>query len=299
MSGVKTACFDELRLKASELGFDAIGVVRAEKLPEDRAWLETWLSEGCQGDMSYMERNTEKREDAALLVEGARSVIVTLTNYYTEPKQAEGVPVIARYAYGKDYHLVIKERLKSLSEGLEGRCFVDSAPVFEREWARRAGLGWIGNNTMLISRELGSFCFIGVVVTTAEWDFYSEPQGHDYCGRCKKCVEACPTGALSLHRLDARKCISYHTIENKGEYPVEIKRLAEDRVFGCDICQEVCPWNGRARQHSVADFIPSQEVMQLQRSDWMEMENPVFKRLFKNTPLERTGLHRIVRNLKE
>lgn len=285
--------------KAATLGFDGIGVAPYEKLGQEIRHLQLWLQKGCQAGMSYMERNVDKREDPRLLVENAHSLIVTLTNYFHPFRQAEGIPVIARYAYGKDYHKIVKEKLEQLKGQIAGRCFVDSAPVLEHEWARRAGLGWVGKNTLLINREKGSFCFIGIIITPEKFDRYHIPFDKNYCGNCNRCIEACPTGALAPYQLDARKCISYHTIENKGEYPEFVKQKAGERIFGCDICQEVCPWNSRAKMHQVAAFLPSPERLNLQKENWKKMDEFTFARLFKDTPLERTGLVRILRNLSD
>lgn len=293
----------KLKDLARETGFDAAGVAPVALLSGEMARLRRWIEAGNNAEMGYMARNLDKRENPALLVEGAESVIVTLTNYYTARKQVAGIPRMAKYAWGKDYHLVLKERLRLLLGELQrvepatGRCFVDSAPVLEHEWARRAGLGWLGKNTLLLNRELGSFCFIGVIVTTAVFDVYDEPFTDSFCGLCNRCVEACPTGALSAHELDARKCISYQTIENKGEYPENLKRLAEGRIFGCDACQEVCPWNRKAKEHRVPEFLPKPEVIGLTEQEWLEMDEVRFEGLFKNMPQERTGLKRILRNL--
>lgn len=291
--------YGRLIAEGVSLGFNAVGIARAEALPEAAARLRSWLGKGAQADMDYMARNVEKREDIRLLVEGARSVIVTLTNYYTPCKQPDGIPRIARYAYGKDYHIVVKERLRQLMGQMEGRCFVDSAPVLEHEWAKRAGLGWLGKNTLLINKKWGSFCFIGVIVTTTEFDTYSTPFENNYCGACTRCIEACPTGALSDCEVDARKCISYNTIENKGTYPEILKKRAGGRIFGCDICQEVCPWNKVAQMHNVPEFMPDNRVMQLTAADWQGMDASTFLQLFKNTPFERSGLDRLKQNIPE
>lgn len=288
---------------AREIGFDAAGVAPVALLSDDVAKLRDWVEQGHHAGMDYMARNMDKRENPALLVEGAKSVIVTLTNYYTSQEQVSGVPRMSKYAWGKDYHIVVKQRLWKLLDEIcksvpaEGRCFVDSAPVLEHEWARRAGLGWLGRNTLLLNRELGSFCFIGVIVVTAEFGEYDKPFTSSYCGNCNRCVEACPTNALSAHRLDARKCISFQTIENKGDYPGELKQLAGGRIFGCDACQEVCPWNRRAKEHRIPEFIPRREIMGLTAGDWRGMTEERFKQLFRDMPQERTGLQRIVRNL--
>lgn len=293
---------DTLLSEGLEAGFDAVGVAPVEKLTQEREILQQWLDDGCQAGMAYMSRNLEKREDVSLLVPDARSVIVTFTNYYPPVRQKAGAPLIARYAYGKDYHLVIKERLRKLMRGLgniPGRCFTDSAPLFEHEWARRAGLGWIGKNTLLIHRQKGSFGFIGIVVTPCVFDCYSQPFEGSYCGTCTRCVDACPTGALQAHRVDARRCIAYHTIESKVPCPEEIKAVAGNRIFGCDRCQEVCPWNKRAEGHRIPEFLPGPEFLELGREEWMAMDETAFLRLFKDTPLERAGLEKIRSNLMQ
>ena len=295
---------DAVKGIARAIGFDAVGIAPAALLSDEVSHLRAWVAAGKHAGMGYMARNMEVREDPERLVPGARSVVVTLTNYYSSSRQAEGIPQIAMYARGKDYHLVIKERLHALLQqllelapGMEGRCFVDSAPVLEHAWARRAGLGWQGKHTLLIRKGLGSYCFIGVAVITAEMDAYDAPFTASYCGTCTRCVEACPTGALSPGEVDARKCLSYQTIENKGDYPEELKRLAGGRIFGCDACQEACPWNKELTEHSVADFRPSPEAMNLTAADWQAMTPARFKALFRDTPLERTGLERLKRNL--
>lgn len=295
---------DQLKHMAREIGFDAAGIAPVALLSEEVRELEHWVSGGKNAGMGYMARNMEVRENPERLVEGARSVIVTLTGYYTAEKYREEVPRIAMYARGKDYHIVVKERLFALlkriqqeEKGVAGRCFVDSAPVLEHAWAKRAGLGWQGKNTLLIRRGLGSYCFIGVIVSTLEPEEYDRPFTGSFCGTCNRCVEACPTGALVPGELDARKCISYHTIENKGDYPEEIRKAAGNRIFGCDICQEVCPWNQKLPEHRIAEFRQNPEVASLTAQDWKTMESRRFKALFKDTPLERTGLSRILRNL--
>lgn len=295
---------EQLKQMALQLGFDAVGVAPVALLTDEVAGLKRWVAEGKNAGMAYMARNMELRENPALLVEGARSVIVTLTSYYSAEKYPDGFPRIAMYAWGKDYHIVVKKRLHALLESIRqeepqvvGRCFTDSAPVLEHAWARRAGLGWQGKNTLLIRRGLGSFCFIGILISTLEPEQFDLPFTTSHCGNCTRCVDACPTGALIPGELDARKCISYHTIENKGEYPEEIKENAGLRIFGCDICQEVCPWNQRLQEHHIPEFLLSPEVVSLTFQDWQTMDNRRFRTLFRDTPLERTGLQRILRNL--
>jgi epoxyqueuosine reductase len=289
--------FEALREKALSLGFSAVGVAKVEKLSAARGRLEEWVAAGRHAGLGYMERNADKREDPTLLLEGAQSIIVTLSNYYTSFTPV-GVPLISKYAYGKDYHIVVKSGLRQLMDGMDGRCFVDSAPVFEHEWARRAGLGWLGKNTLLINKQWGSFCFIGVIITTARFDRYSDETNQSHCGTCSRCVDACPVQALSAAGLDASRCISYHTIENKETYPEEIKQRAGNRLFGCDTCQDVCPWNRRLKEHSCRAFDMPAEVAHLGREDWLQMDELRFRELFSDTPLERAGLEQIVRNLK-
>lgn len=300
-----TDFMDSLLEKARELGFDACGVAPVDVLSREKERLLHWLSKGFQAGMGYMANNIEKRENPALLVEGARSVIVTLTNYYTPRKQDIQAPVVARYAYGKDYHIVVKDRLHRLlaflrensGQEISGRVFVDSAPVFEHEWARRAGLGWIGRNTLLINPRLGSYCFIGVIISDFEPSRYSLPEERDFCGRCNRCVEACPTGALSSREVNANLCISYNTIERKGEISSEIKEKMGERFFGCDACQEVCPWNGKAAMHRVDEFLPNEWLMRMDREEWLSLDEATFKERFKDSPLLRPGLEQIKRNL--
>lgn len=294
--------FDSLENKAKELGFDAVGVSPILELEDMERGLIEWIKSKKHGDMSFLERNIDKRRNPALLVENARSIIVVLANYYTDIKTS---PIIARYALGKDYHWVLKKKMNDLLSYIEnvdgkdgGRCFVDSAPIFEQEWGRRVGLGWKGKNTLLINRDIGSFFFIGVIISTVEFDSYSVPSNKNYCGKCTKCIDSCPTSALSLHGLEATKCIAYNTIENKGEYPYDIKKKSGDWIFGCDICQEVCPWNKKIKLHNITEFSPDEEVLKLNYEDWKNMTPAQFKRLFKGSPLERTGLKRIKRNLQ-
>ena len=291
---------------AKACGFDACGVVPVDILSRERERLEQWVERGFHAGMNYMANNMEKRENPALLVEGARSVIVTLTNYYTPKLQLEGVPVVARYDYGKDYHRVVKDRLFKLYACLEetigrkimGRVFVDSAPVFEHEWARRAGLGLVGRNSLLINPRLGSYCFIGVIISDFEPSTYSLPEKRNFCGQCNRCVEACPTGALSAYEVNANLCISYNTIERKGEIPSEIKKKMGVRFFGCDACQDICPWNRKAVAHHIDEFSPNEWLMWMSREDWLSLDEETFRERFKNSPLLRPGLEQIKRNVK-
>lgn len=290
---------DEVVARAGALGFAACGVAPVADLAEADGRLVAWLAGGMQADMGYMARNRKKRRNPALLVEGARSVVVTLTNYYAPPlASAPGMPVVARYAYGRDYHGAVRERLRQLfaflreREGrpLRGRVFVDSAPVFEREWARRAGLGWIGRNTMLIHPRWGSFTFIGVIISDFEPESYSEPFPSNRCGVCRRCVEACPTGALGPGGVDSNKCISYNTIERKDAVPAAVKARMGDRFFGCDACQEACPWNRRAIPHRDDAFRPNEWLRRMTREDWSRLDEAAFRERFADSPLSRPGL---------
>ena len=290
---------EEVTAKALGLGFAACGAAPVAGLAEEGRRLDEWLARGGQAGMAYMARNREKRCDPALLVEGARSVIVTLTNYYAPPLSGSpDVPVVARYAYGRDYHGVVKGRLFQLfaflqeREGrrLRGRVFVDSAPVFEREWARRAGLGWIGRNTLLIHPRWGSFCFIGVIVSDFEPEAYSEPYAANRCGTCRRCVDACPTGALRPFFVDANKCVSYNTIERKDPVPDAVRERMGGRFFGCDACQDACPWNRRAIPHRDEAFRPNEWLRRMTRRDWLRLDEAAFRERFADSPLLRPGL---------
>ncbi len=291
---------EAIKEAARRIGFDAAGIAPIALLSEEVEHVRRWVREGKHAGMGYMERNEEVREDVRRLVPGAHSVIVTLTNYYDPRPQPAGVPRIAMYARGRDYHAVLKERLHALLREIrqkepeaEGRCFVDSAPLLEHAWARRAGLGWQGKNTLLIRKGLGSFCFIGTIITTTRFDRYDTPFTANHCGTCRRCVDACPTGALQPGSLDARRCISYQTIENKEDCPDELLRLAGERLFGCDACQMACPWNARLTPHRTADFLPQGDNMELTAADWLAMSPEQFRERFRGSPLERAGLLRL------
>jgi epoxyqueuosine reductase len=290
---------------AKQLGFDFCGISKAEKLSEEETYLESYLKENRHGKMGYMENHFDKRLDPTLLVPGAKSLIVLLFNYYTKNKQIDDTYKISKYAYGKDYHFIIKDKLKELVKKIEeklnlkinGRIFVDSAPVLERAWAAKSGLGWIGKNTMLINKTKGSFFFIAEIIS----DLELEPDGpiKDYCGTCNACIEACPTGAIEApNKLNGSKCISYLTIELKDEIiPDEFKNKMDDWIFGCDICQDVCPWNRFAVEHSEINFRLPEEIKNLTKKDWEELDEIRFKVLFKNSPLKRTKYKGLKRNI--
>ncbi len=306
MESTSTDVSARIKTKARELGFLACGIAEAVCLEDERLRLDHWLREGMHGEMSYMANHFDKRLDPRLLVENARSVVSVLLNYFPSEKQTDNeAPVLSKYAFGTDYHLVMKDKLGELllfiqSEiaPCQGRCFVDSAPVLDRAWAVRAGLGWIGKNTNLISVEHGSFFFIGELII----DLELQPDNQvvrNHCGTCTRCLEACPTQALvAPYSLDARKCISYQTIENRGEIGEDLIGKFENRVFGCDICQDVCPWNLKSEAHNEPAFHPDTRLMNLKKKEWHEMDKPLFNELFRNSAVKRTRFEGLKRNLK-
>ena len=294
----------KIKQKALELGFSAIGISKAECLEKESKQLKEWINKSFHGEMQYMENHFEKRVDPRKLVAGAKSVISVLYNYYPKEQQKKDTYQISKYAYGRDYHYVLKEKLHRLYDFINneihetnGRAFVDSAPVMDKVWAARSGLGWIGKNTNLISKELGSFVFIGELILDLELNDSNLPI-KDYCGNCTKCIEACPTGALKPYQLDARKCISYLTIEKKGELPPEFKGKWNDWIFGCDICQDVCPWNSKARPHNNPQFKLTEKFQYLKKEDWEKLDKTRFKKIFKNSPVQRTRFEGLKRNLE-
>ncbi|MGM0377968.1 MAG: tRNA epoxyqueuosine(34) reductase QueG, partial [Bacteroidota bacterium] len=295
-----------IREKALELGFDDVGFVSAGPLNEENRFLDEWLRSGYQGGMDYMERNAEKRNDPSMLVPGARSVVVVLQNYNPSRKDQPGPGFkISRYAFGRDYHKVLKKRLKKLMSYIQeevapdagGRFFVDSAPVSERSLAARAGLGWIGKNTNLLHPRLGSYVFIGELILDIELTPGSLIR--EACGGCTRCLEACPTGALvAPYQLDARKCISYLTIENKGDISSDMADHFQGWIFGCDICQEVCPWNWKAPPHHEPDFNLRLELKEMSRDEWFALDEDAFDHLSRGSAIRRTGYKGMMRNLK-
>lgn len=293
----------KIKDKALELGFDACGIASAKKLDKHKAFLKSWLEKGLHAGMHYMENHFDKRTDPTELMPGAKSVISVLLNYFPEKVQPENVPVVAKYAYGTDYHFVIKDKLKLLLNFINsdiqpctGRFFTDSAPVLDRAWAAEAGLGWIGKNTNLIVPHKGSFFFIGELILDIELD-YDKPI-EDYCGSCTKCINACPTNALIVpYLLDSNRCISYQTIENKGEINGQLKGKFENRVFGCDICQDVCPWNKYSKPTHEKQFSPDKKFLELTTGEWSAMDEEKFHGLFNKTPVMRAGFKGVKRNL--
>ncbi len=291
--------------KAIETGFADCGIAAVEKLVEEELILNQWLLKGMHAGMEWMERNKDKRVDPSLLVPGARSIISVLLNYYTEEMQSDPeAPVISKYAYGRDYHKVMKKKLKNLLSyiqeiipGAYGRAFVDSAPVLEHAWASRSGLGWIGKNSLLLSKDYGSYVFIGELIIDKELQ-YDQPM-NDHCGTCTLCINECPTHAINNDRtVDSGKCISYLTIENRNEIPEKFRNSFFNRVFGCDICQEVCPWNKKLKAHNIPDLQPSGELMNLNKQDWEEMTEEDFNRIFVGSTVKRTKFSGLKRNIE-
>tara|TARA_Y100001980_G_C14504012_1_gene279724 strand:- start:169 stop:1083 length:915 start_codon:yes stop_codon:yes gene_type:complete len=291
-----------IKKSAKNLGFLSCGISKAEFLEEEAPRFEKWLNEEKHGQMAYMENHYDKRLDPRLLVPGAKSVVSLLLNYYTDEHQVEGAPKISKYAYGTDYHFVIKEKLKQLFQILQeeigeinGRVFVDSAPVMDKAWAGRSGLGWMGKNTNLINKKVGSFFFIAEMILDLKLD-YDTPVT-DHCGTCTACIDSCPTEALTPYNIDASRCISYLTIELKDQIPSEFQNKMDDWSFGCDICQDVCPWNRFSKPHSEPLFEPRTELLEFTKKDWEELTEATFDTIFKNSAVKRTRYRGLKRNL--
>lgn len=291
--------------EAIRLGFMACGISKAEFLETEAPRLENWLNNNLHGEMKYMENYFDKRLDPRLLVDGAKSVISLSLNYYTEEKQADvDAPKISKYAYGQDYHTVIKDKLKTLMFFIEenigevsGRAFVDSAPVLDRAWAQRSGIGWIGKNANLISKQNGSFFFLAELIVDLELD-YDYPFQTDHCGTCTRCLDACPTDAIIAPQVvDGTKCISYLTIELKNEIPNEFKGKMDNWMFGCDICQDVCPWNRFSKAHNETAFKPENGLLELNTRELTEITDEVFKKVFKGSAVKRTKFAGLKRNI--
>jgi epoxyqueuosine reductase len=294
-----------IKQTAARLGFDYCGIAKAQRLDEDAARLQQWLNKGMHGTMQYMENHFEVRVDPAKLVPGARSVITLLKNYFPSQQQVEAAPKISKYAYGKDYHEVIREKMKVFLETIHeeigevnGRGFVDSAPVLERSWAQRSGLGWIGKNGNLLTKESGSFFFIATLIVDLSLE-YDDPFAKDFCGTCTKCIDACPTEAIMPDKVvNGSKCISYFTIELKDMLiPGEMKGRFDDWAFGCDTCQDVCPWNRFSQPHTETAFTPVPEILNMTTKEWEALPEETFKKLFKHSPLSRTKWKGMQRNI--
>ncbi len=295
----------KIKEEAQRLGFFSCGVSKAGFLEEEAAHLEQWLKEGKHGKMAYLENHFDKRLNPTLLVEGAKSIISVLHNYFPEPhfKQPEGSPKISVYAWGIDYHIILKQKLLALAEYIQNtlfsdfqyRIFVDSAPVMDKVWARKSGLGWIGKHTNLISPKAGSYYFIGEIICNLDLS-YDYPI-RDFCGTCTRCIDACPTEALLPYQIDAKKCISYLTIELKTQTPLGFEEQSEGWAYGCDICQEVCPWNRFSRPHTGQEFKPLDFILQYSMEDWLNTEPTAFKKLTKTSAMSRIKWGKMQENL--
>ena len=289
-----------IKQKAAELGFDFCGISKAGFLNEEARRLETWLQRDYHGKMTYMANHFDKRLDPTKLVEGAKSVISVILNYFPE-KELNTELKISKYAYGEDYHFVLKRKLTGLLEFMQesigdinARIFVDSAPVMDKVWAKKSGLGWMGKHSNLINREMGSFFFLGEIICDLELE--TDGPIKDYCGTCTACIDACPTDAIAEpYFVDGSKCISYLTIELKENIPDEFKGKMQNWVFGCDICQDVCPWNRFSKSHKTPEFIPGEELKN--KKDWEEITEEIFKEIFKNSPIKRTKFEGFKRNV--
>jgi len=301
MSAERYSAF--IKQEAKRLGFEYCGISKAEFLEEEAPRFEKWLHQGMNGQMDYMANYQDMRLDPRLLVPGAKSVVSLLFNYYPNEKQNEGSPKVSKYAYGRDYHYVIKDKLKeflaSLNEHIgevHGRAFVDSAPVLERAWAAKSGLGWIGKNAQLIRPGKGSFFFLAELIIDLELEHDGPIK--DYCGSCTRCIDACPTQAIvGPNVVDGSRCISYFTIELEDAIPIEMKGKMDNWMFGCDVCQDVCPWNRFSKPHTEQKMQPNPDLLEMNKKDWEEITEEVFKKTFSGSPLQRAGFKGIQRNL--
>lgn len=294
-----------IKAEAKRHGFSACGISKAGFLEEEAPRLEAYLAKGYQGKMGYLENNFDKRLDPTLLVDGAKSVVSLLFNYFpSETQKDTEAPKLSKYAFGTDYHFVVKEKLNSLLEfirekigDVDGRAFVDSAPVLDRAWAAKSGLGWIGKNSNLIVHKAGSFFFIAELIIDLELE--PDQRIKDYCGTCTRCLDACPTGAIvAPNVVDGSRCISYFTIELKDEIPLSMKGKFDNWAFGCDVCQDVCPWNRFSIVHTEPQFGPRPEIINMIKRDWQEITQETFSKIFKNSALKRTKFSGLSRNLR-
>ncbi|MBZ9627194.1 tRNA epoxyqueuosine(34) reductase QueG [Psychroflexus sp. CAK1W] len=292
-----------IKAEAERLGFLSCGISKAEFLEEEAPRLEQWLKQNAHGEMQYMENHFDKRLDPTKLVEGSKSVISLLYNYFPEETQNEDTYKISKYAYGRDYHHVIKSKLKEMMHTLTeeigeigGRAFVDSAPVLEKAWAAKSGLGWVGKHSNLLSKQTGSFYFIAELILDIELE--TDTPVTDHCGSCTKCVDACPTDAIyEPYKVDGSKCISYFTIELKNEIPKGYQDKFEDWMFGCDICQDVCPWNRFSKPHNEPLFNPHPDLLSYDKKDWEEITKDIFNEIFRKSAVKRTKFEGLKRNM--
>ncbi len=294
-----------IKSEATKLGFMFCGVSKAGFLEEEAPRLENWLNQNMNGTMSYMGNYFDKRLDPRLLVDDAKSVISLLLNYFpSEIPQDADAPKISKYAYGEDYHDVIKEKLKSLlsfirekAGDINGRVFVDSAPVLDRAWAKKSGLGWVGKNSNLINKTSGSFFFIAELIVDIELEYDGPVK--DYCGTCTRCIDSCPTDAIvEPYIVDGSKCISYFTIELKENIPAAVKGNFENWMFGCDICQDVCPWNSFSKPHKEPAFDPSSGLLKIKKEEWLELTEEIFNKVFEKSAVKRTKFKGLKRNIE-
>lgn len=291
---------------AKEAGFLSVGISRAEHMEDEAKKLEKWLQNDLHGEMSYMANHFDLRVDPRKLMPNAKSVISLSYNYYTDKKQSDTeAPRISMYAFGRDYHKVIRKKLKSLVRQLQGeigdfaaRIFVDSAPILERDWAKRSGMGWIGKHTLLLNKKVGSYFFLAEIICDLELEYDHTVKNH--CGDCTRCIDACPTGAISEkgYVLDASRCISYLTIELKNEIPKSFHEQMAGWMFGCDICQQVCPWNRFAVHHEESEFAPKKELLDMTKEDWIDLNEVTFNELFSGSAVKRTKFEGLKRNIK-
>ena len=292
-----------IKSEAKRLGFLSCGISKAGFLEEEAPRLENWLNQNQHGEMKYMENHFDKRLNPTLLVDDAKSVISLLLNYYPSESQNTDSYKISKYAYGQDYHFVIKEKLKELLHSIQteigevsGRAFVDSAPVLDKAWAAKSGLGWIGKNSNLLTQQVGSFYFIAELVIDLDLEY--DHITTDHCGTCTACIDACPTEAIvAPYVVDGSKCISYFTIELKENIPIEMKNKMDDWMFGCDVCQDVCPWNRFSKSHNEPLFNPNPELLSFTKKDWEEITTDIFQKVFKNSAVKRTKLEGLQRNI--
>ncbi|QSS96152.1 tRNA epoxyqueuosine(34) reductase QueG [Psychroflexus sp. ALD_RP9] len=302
MKTLKSQHTQFIKKTAKDLGFISCGISKAEFLKDEAPRLEKWLKANAHGKMQYMENHFDKRLDPSKLVEGSKSVISLLYNYFPDKTQNENTYKVSKYAYGQDYHHVIKAKLKTFINlirkeigEVSGRAFVDSAPVLEKAWAAKSGLGWIGKHSNLLSKQVGSFYFIAELILDLELE--TDTPVTDHCGSCTKCIDACPTNAITPYQVDGSKCISYFTIELKDEIPKEFKNQFEDWMFGCDICQDVCPWNRFSKPHNEPLFNPHPDLLENTKEDWEEITKEVFNEIFRKSAVKRTKFEGLKRNI--
>jgi epoxyqueuosine reductase len=297
--GKKIKCY------AISIGFDLVGIAPSKQLTDHKEIINRWLAAGMNAGMSFFARDVQKRLNPAFLLDEARSVVVVGINYFPDEIQGgNGIPIISKYVYGKDYHMVVSEKLNDLLEFIvscepaaRGKVCVDSAPILEKAWAREAGLGWIGKNSLLINKKIGSFLFLGELVLNLDLQ-YDKPFSKDYCSSCSICLESCPTNAINENKtIDARKCISWLTVENKNAIPEEFRGKMEERIFGCDVCQNVCPWNKKAQPNHIPEFVLPEELKRLTLKDWINLSKEEYHTLFLRSSVKRRTYEQFMENV--